>query len=119
MVAGHHVDITWLYQGATVLGRLRTIGFENKIKSTELSASLTRFIKTCLIKYVLYKETHYTCGLHMCGCVHTSFRFKRIIFYKVNFSIKFEKLILIKKNKTGRDRLAVEYKERHRKTAVG
>lgn len=69
----------------------------------------------CLVKKkknVLYQETHYTYGSHMCGCAHTSFRFKRIVFYKVNFSIKYEKLILIKKNKTGRVHLAADYKER-------
>lgn len=47
-----------------------------------------------------YTEIHYTYGSHMCGCAHTSFRFKRIGFYKVNFSIKY-KMLMIKKNGQG------------------
>jgi hypothetical protein len=46
----------------------------------------------------------------MCGCAHTSFRFKKIGFYKVNFSIKY-KMLMIKK--MGRVLLAVDNNKRH------
>lgn len=46
---------------------------------------------------------------HMCSCVYSSFWFKRTILYKVNFSIKCKKLILIK---MGGGLLAEGYDER-------